>query len=79
MHATKVRGRALIGVEECFSSERRSLGLYVANSEEDILKYIITSNNLVEGIIEREEEYRRRIDGQNKNLREAIQLHGQWY
>ena len=66
MHAKKVRGRALIGVEGYFSSERRSLGLYVASSEEDILKYIITNNNLVEGNIEREEEYRRRIDGEKK-------------
>ena len=53
MHATKIRDRALIGVEECFSSERRSLVLYVASSEGDILKYIITSNNLAEGNIER--------------------------
>ena len=44
----KLGGRGLIGVEECVASERRSLDLYVASSEEELLKYIATTNNLVD-------------------------------
>ena len=74
----KLEGRGLIGVEECVASERRSLDLYVASSEEELLKYIATTNNLVEETIEGKEEYRRRIDVEKKTLREAMPLHGQF-
>ena len=54
------------------------MDLYVASSEEELLKYIATTNNLVEENIEGKEEYRRRIDVEKKTLREAMPQHGQF-
>ena len=74
----KLGGRGLIGVEECVANEGRPLDLYVASSEEELLKYIATTNNLVEENIEGKGEYRRRVDVEKKTFREAMPLHGQF-
>ena len=73
-----MRGRDLIGVEDCVASELRSLDLYVVSSEEELLKYIATINNLVEENIQGKEEYWRRIDVEKVTSREAVLLPGQF-
>lgn len=70
----KLGGRGLIGVEECVASKLRTLDLYVASSEEKLLKFIATTNNLEEENVEGKEECRRRIDVEKKTLREAMPL-----
>ena len=43
------------------TSEHRSLDLYLANSEETLLKYVVRTNNLGSEDIEGTEEYKWRL------------------
>lgn len=71
-------GRGLMGIEECVASERRSLDLYLAKSEEVLLKYVAKVNNLKSESIEEKEEYKRRMVKEKMHAREAMPLHGQF-
>jgi hypothetical protein len=74
----KLGGRGLVGIEECVADERRSLDLYIAKSEETLLQYVATSNNLDREAIEEKKRYKDRVNREKNEIREAMPLHGQF-
>lgn len=68
----------MIIVEEYVATECRSLDLYVASSEEELLKCRATINDLVEVNIEGKEQYTRTIHVDKVTLRRAMPPRGQF-
>ena len=71
-------GRGLVSIEECVANEQRSLDLYIASSEEELLKYLATINKLNKDDIEDKEKYKKRITAEKLSAQENMPLHGQF-
>ncbi len=67
-------GRGLISVEECVESEVKSLGEYVAKSEEWMLKEVAKVSKIGEG----HDDYRKRVDRERKERLQGKKVHGRF-
>ena len=71
-------GRGLISVEECCAAELRSKDLYLANSEEELLKVVARLEKLRKDKIESKKEYNNRTEQEKMNQLRSMKLHGQF-
>ena len=70
-------GRGLISVEECCVAELRSKDLYLANSEEELLKVVARLEKLRKDKIESKKEYNNRTEQEKMDQLRSMKLHGQ--
>ena len=74
----KEGGRGLISIEDCVASERRTLDLYIASSEEVLLQHVARVNQLEKENIENKKVYLERIAKEKKEKVKSMPLHGQF-
>ena len=74
----KEGGRGLIGIERCVKEEENSLGFYVANSGENLIRGVATAGTIrTEGIITSGECKKQREQGLKQKWNEK-RMHGQF-
>ena len=71
-------GRGLISVEECCVVELRSKDLYLANSEEELLKVVARLEKLRKDKIESKKEYNNKTEQEKMDQLRSMKLHGQF-
>ena len=74
----KVGGRGLISVERCIREEENSLGFYVANSEENLIRWVLTAETIntrqtITGV-----EFKKQKAKELKEKWSANRMHGQF-
>ena len=69
-------GRGLISVEECCTTELRSIDFYLVNSEEELLKVVVRLEKLEKDKVEGKKDYNSKEE-KTDQLR-SIKLHGQF-
>ena len=74
----KHEGRGLINIEECIEGETRNMQHYIANSEEDLLKFVAESMNLDPDEIEEKDKFQKRLAQQKTDKLKSMKLHGQF-
>ena len=78
LNGRKGGGRGLISVEQCVKGEEKSLGFYVANSEELLIRGVCASGTIqTEGTMEKE-EFKRRKAEELKQKWTGKAMHGQF-
>ena len=74
----KERGRGLMGVEHCVRDEENSLGFYVANSEENLIRGVAASETInTEDTVTSGEFKKQKAQELEQNWREK-KTHGQF-
>ena len=74
----KLGGRGLISVRDCVEGEVRNLHQYIANSEEELLKFVANSMQLDPTSIEEKSNFQKRLADQKMNEMKSMKLHGQF-
>ena len=67
-----------ISVEECCAAELRSIGFYLANREEELLKVVARLEKLGKDKTESKKDYSNRIEQEKMDQLRSIKLHGQF-
>ena len=71
-------GRGLISVEECCTTELRSIDFYLVNSEEELLKVVVRLEKLEKDKIEGKKDYINKIEQEKMVQLRSLKLHGQF-
>ena len=71
-------GRGLMGVQNCVDGEKRSLGEYVSNSEERLVKVVRDQGMVLVREVETKGEYDRRVDRERKEGLKGKKVHGRF-
>ena len=74
----KEGGRGLISVEHCVKGEENSLGFYVANSEELLIRGVCASETIQTEETMEKEEFKRRLAEELKQAWTGKAMHGQF-
>ena len=74
----KEGGRGLISVEHCVGGEENSLGFYVANSEELLIRGVCASETMQTEETMENEEFKRRLAEELKQTWTGKPMHGQF-
>ena len=74
----KEGGRGLISVEHCVKGEENSLGFYVANSEELLIRGVCASETIQTEETMEKEEFKRRLAEELKQTWTGKAMHGQF-
>ena len=60
------------------ANERRNYNFYLANSEEELLKFVAEANKLDKNRIERKQAYKARLQSERMERWKEMPLHGQF-
>ena len=75
----KEGGRGLISVERCIREEENCLGFYVANSEENLIRWVLTAETInTRETITRAAEFKKEREKELKEKRSEKRMHGQF-
>ena len=74
----KVGGRGLISIEECVSSELRSMHHYLLNSQEILLQAVVIEGKIDKQHVEDKQKYKDRIEREKDEVITGMKLHGKF-
>ena len=74
----KLGGRGLISIVDCVAGEKRNLHHYICSSEEVLLKFVSNTLGLQAELIEKKEEFKKRLEVKKLEEIKAMKLHGQF-
>ena len=71
-------GQGLISVEECCAAELRSIDFYLENSEDELLKLVVSLEKLEKNKIEKITDYINRTEQEKIDQLRSMKLDGQF-
>ena len=74
----KFGGRGLISVKDCIEGEIRNMYHYIANSDEELLKFVARSLEIDENSVEDKGTFEKRVIEEKKDDLKGMKLHGQF-
>ena len=74
----KEGGRGLISVERCIREEENSLGFYVANSEENLIRWVLTAETINTRETITSAEFKKEREKELKEKWSEKRMHGQF-
>ena len=68
----------MISVKECIESEVRNMQHYIANSEEELLQFVVNSMQIDPASVEEKNNFQKRLIDQKIDSFKGMKLHGQF-